>query len=99
MCLNIVNTQCHVNFNCTQPPELCPSQPASYILSFDNGNETWSTEPESISDSSQPVVEYMELEGDTDHEPRLRREDSYTAIVTVFTEYGNVTSTTDFSEI
>ena len=76
---------------------LCPSQPASYILSFDNGNETWTTEPEPISDNSQPVVEYMELEGDT--EPTLRREESYTAIVTVLTEYANVTSTTDFSKI
>ena len=80
-----------------QPPELCPSQPASYILSFDNRNETWSMEPELISDSSQAVVEYMELEGEAGS--RLRRGESYTAIVTVVTEYANVTSTTDFSKI
>ena len=86
-----------VNFNYMQPPMLCPSQPASYIITFDNGNEMWSTEPEPISDSSQPVVVYMELEEDT--EPTLRREESYTAIVTVVTQYANVTSTTDFSKI
>lgn len=54
-------------------------------------------EPELISDSSQAVVEYMELEGEAGS--RLRRGESYTAIVTVVTEYANVTSTTDFSKI
>ena len=80
-----------------QPPELCPLQPASYILIFDDGNETWSTEPESISNSSQLVLKSMDLQENTESE--LKRDRNYIVNVTVITEYANVSSTTYFSKV
>ena len=80
-----------------QPPELCPLQPASYILIFDDGNETWSTEPEPIYSSSEEVLESIDLQENT--ESGLKRDKNYTVNVTVITEYANVTSTTSFSKV
>ena len=63
-----------------------------YILVISGGNETWSTSdgPVAITDSSQPV--------EVEEETRFVVNTDYTATVTVFTDYANMTSSQNFSE-
>jgi hypothetical protein len=76
------------------PPVLCPQQEASYILSFNDGEEEeWSRDPVEIESSGTSVEVIL----DTAKEPRLKRERNYTLRVTLVTEYANVSSETDFS--
>ena len=78
-----------------QPPVMCPQQEASYILSFDDGEEEeWSRDPVEIESSGASVEVIL----DTDKEPCLKRERNYTLRVTLVTEYANVSSQTDFSK-
>ena len=74
---------------------LCPQQEASYILSFNDGEEEeWSRDPVEIESSGTSVEVIL----DTAKEPRLKRERNYTLRVTLVTEYANVSSETDFSK-
>ncbi|CAI8043159.1 hypothetical protein GBAR_LOCUS23946 [Geodia barretti] len=78
------------------PPVMCPQQEASYILSFDDGEEEeWSRDPVEIESSGASVEVIL----DTDKEPCLKRERNYTLRVTLVTEYANVSSQTDFRAI
>ena len=74
-----------------QPPYLCPTQTASYLLTFtthndDDDNETsWSTESKSLTAPHEVVVEEIESE-------RFQLEKNYTVTVTITTALGNVSS-------
>ena len=74
---------------------MCPQQEASYILSFDDGEEEeWSRDPVEIESSGASVEVIL----DTDKEPCLKRERNYTLRATLVPEYANVSSQTDFSK-
>ena len=71
-----------------KPPELCSFQraTASYMLSFSDGNSTWSTEPKALPSNVK-----------VDEEAMFLRDHQYTVTATVLTDHGNVSSTTNFS--
>ena len=74
-----------------QPPRLCVFQRASYILVISGGNRMWSHTkyPVAITDFLQPIEEELET--------GFSLFTLYTANVTVFTKYANISSTADFS--
>ena len=66
-------------------------QRASYVMSFTSGDETWSRDPVTISDTQREVKE--------DTETGFVRNKNYTLTVTiVIPDYDNITSSDDFSE-
>ena len=84
---------CHmsiVDFTAPQPPMLCEFQNATYVLTLDDDNVTWSTRPKAITNTSQQVEE--------DIESGLDRDKYYTVTVTVTTDYGTITSSANFSK-
>ena len=74
-----------------QPPYLCPTQTASYLLTFtspndDDDNETsWSTESKTLTAPREVVVDVIESE-------RFQLEKNYTVTATITTALGNVSS-------
>ena len=74
-----------------QPPKICSFQKASYMLTFTDGNWTWSTNIKQIIDSNKQVQEEMENEFQEDKE--------YLVTAIVMTEYGNFSSNSTFSEL
>ena len=78
-------------FHISQPPKLCNFQSANYSLSWTDGNETWSTDPKPISDTSQPVQE--------DIEDEFRANTNYTVTVIISLQNRNITSQTNFSKL
>ena len=92
--VSLTHTHTHTHTLSVQPPELCPEQEGSYILSFDDGDEgVWSRSPVEMEGHGLVTV----ILG-TAEEPRLKRERNYTLRVTIVTEYTNISSTTEFSE-
>ena len=75
-----------------QPPHVCEFQEASYMLFISEGTRMWSTSDARvpIKDSSEHVV--VELESG------FVINTEYTATITVFTEYANMSSSDSFSE-
>ena len=61
------------------------------MLTFTDGNATWSTDPQTITDTSEQVKEEIET--------GFEIEKKYTVTVTVITIYGNSTSSASFSEL
>ena len=70
---------------------MCVFQEASYILEISGGNRTWTTTdmPVVISDSQLPVK--------IEEEDGFTVNTEYTATVTVFTDYANMSSSQNFS--
>ena len=78
---------------CYQPPTamFCNFQTSRYLLSYSDGNTTWFTEPKTISHSSQLVKVGIDT--------GLKVDTYYTITVTILTDAGNISSTTNFSEL
>lgn len=73
-----------------KPPEMCDFQmkTATYVLSFSDGNSSWSTSPKSISNRV--------MFSDKTH---FIRDKQYTVTATVMTGQGRVSSAMNFSMI
>ena len=67
-----------------QPPRLCSFQSSSYVLSYTDGNETWSNEPVVIIDARQLIREKIES--------GIKTNKDYNVTVTVFTGSANLSS-------
>ena len=70
---------------------LCGFQTATYVITFDDGHAAWSTSPKEITNTG--------LEVEEDIESGLDRDKNYTVTVTVTTDYGTITSSTNFSKL
>jgi hypothetical protein len=74
------------------PPFLCPTQTASYTLTFTTHDSTtsWSTESKVLTATHEMVVDVVEPE-------RFQLEMNYTVTVTIATALGNVSSSAVFN--
>ena len=80
-----------ISFLFLQPPKICSFQKASHMLTFTDGNKTWSTNVKQIIDSSKQVYKEMENEFQEDKE--------YLVTAIVITDYGNFSSNSTFCEL
>ena len=75
-----------------KPPALCEFQIASYVLSYTDGRDTWSVDPEPFT-PGEVIKDEIETESNG-----IVLEREYTLTATVITEYGNVSSHTVFGK-
>ena len=91
VCMSDITQKLPLIITLFQPPFLCPTQIASYTLTFttdgtdDDNDGSWSTESKVLTATHEVVVDEIESE-------RFQLEKNYTVTVTIMTALGNVSS-------